>query len=143
MYGKDYKGIGNLSNGNLTVGDTTAYYTTLEQKSNDAFTAITNAANSMNQALAPIISIAAYGKGSGGSTFSPYYTPGYGDTSSLSSIPYNSPYATQPQTASYSGVPSNSVNLINTTVNLDGQKIAQSTSQYRSQQMGRGFSGDS
>jgi hypothetical protein len=48
-----------------------------------------------------------------------------------------------PQTATYNAPPSSGAGTITTTVNLDGQQIAQSTSQYRSQQMSRGFNPDS
>jgi hypothetical protein len=135
-------GLTNLSNGNLDVSGESVNWQTIQTEATDAFTAITTAANSLNQALAPIISISAYGKGSNSSTFSPYYTPGYGDTSALSSIPYPSLFATNPTTATYSAAPSATTQTVQTTVNLDGQQIAQNTSQYRSQQLQRGFMAD-
>jgi hypothetical protein len=141
-YGED-GGLTNGSNGNFSVSGQTYNWQQINTEATDAFTAITNAANAMNQALAPIVSISAYGKGANSSTFSPYYTPGYGDTSSLTSLPYPSLFATTPSTATYNAAPSTGTGTISTTINLDGATIAQSTSQYRSQQLSRGFQADS
>jgi hypothetical protein len=137
-------GLTNLHDGNLDVGDLKQVnWQQIQTEATDAFTAITSAANAMNQALAPIISVSAYGKGSNSATFSPYYTPGYGDTSSLSSIPYPSLFAQSPSTAVYNAPPSSGTGNLTTTVNLDGQVIAQTVSTYRSQQVARGFQADS
>lgn len=138
------QGMHDGKNGNLMIGASTYQWQQIQTLGTDAFTAINSAANNLNQALAPLISVNAYG--TSGASFSPYYTPGYGDVSSLYNTPYNSniPGAIQPIAAN-SYVPSaiTPSHTVHTSVNLDGRVIAQTVSNYRSQKVQQGLKADS
>jgi len=143
MFSKwDSRNLHDGKDGNLMIGDSTYQWQKIQQLGTEAFTSISNAANTLNAATAPLVSINAYGAGS--ATFNPYHTPGYGDLSSLYQSPYNYPYAVQPASATNYGPQTIAPpTTVHTAVVLDGRVVAQSVSNYRSQRIGQGFNADS
>ena len=143
MFSKwDSRNLHDGKDGNLMIGDSTYQWQKIQQLGTEAFTSIANAANTLNAATAPLVSINAYGTSS--AKFSPYYTPGYGDPSSLYQSPYNYPYAVQPASATNYGPQTVAPpTTVHTAVVLDGRVVAQSVSNYRSQRIGQGFNADS
>jgi hypothetical protein len=138
------QGMHDGKNGNMMIGASTYDWQNIKNLGTEAFTAISNAASNLNQALAPLISVNAYG--TSGASFSPYYTPGYGSVSSLYNTPYNSniPGAIQPIAANSFVAPASSANTsVVTNLNLDGRVVAQTVSNYRSQKTQQGFNADS